>query len=157
MAIALIDGHTRLHRHKYMETELLNRAKLLLDRGKILSTLISRSDDYGASYWYTDDQIPEVRSWIDSVINLFRLITTPDMHYHEQVIEISKDSDLQRGAPYWVVQKLCGTLISIIEEIELGFLKKAEYIFVASAFDDFLIHAESFHKAGKKNRVQCSC
>lgn len=34
--------------------------------------------------------------------------------------------------------------------IDLGFLKKAEYIFTATAFDDFLDHAEQFHKAGKK-------
>ena len=28
-------------------------------------------------------------------------------------------------------------------------LKKAEYIFTATAFDDFLDHADQFHKAGK--------
>ena len=133
-----------------METELLERAKQLLERGKQHSMSIKKSDKYGTNYWYTDDQIPEVHSWFDSVFNLFRLITTPDMHYHEQVIDISKDSDLKHGAPYWAVQKLCGNLTSLIEEIELGLLKKAEYIFTATAFDDFLDHAEHFHKSGKK-------
>ena len=133
-----------------MEKELLERAKELLDRGKRLSSTIERSEDYGASYWYADYQLPEVRSWFDSVFNLFRLITTPDMHYREQIDEISKDDDLKRGAPFWAVQKLCGSLTSIIEEIELGLLRKAEYIFVASAFDEFLDHAEHFHKGGKK-------
>lgn len=133
-----------------MEEELLERARQLLERGKKHSSSIGGSAEYGANYWYSDHQIPEVRSWFDSVFNLFRLITTPDMHYHEQVIEISKDADLKRGAPYWAVQKLCGNLTSIIEEIDLGLLKKAEYIFVATAFDDFLDHAEHFHKAGKK-------
>lgn len=133
-----------------MEKELQERAKELLERGKKHSASIKRSARYGASYWYSDDQIPEVRSWFDSVINLFRLITTPDMHYHELVVEISKDNDLKHGAPYWAVQKLCGNLTSIIEEIDLGLLKKAEYIFVATAFDDFLDHADHFHKAGKK-------
>lgn len=133
-----------------METELLERAKLLLERGKQHSMAIGRSDRFGTDYWYKSDQIPAVRSWFDSVFNLFRLITTPDMHYYEQVIEISKDPDLKHGAPFWAVQKLCGNLASIIEEIELGLLKKAEYIFTATAFDDFLDHAEHFHKAGKK-------
>jgi len=133
-----------------MEKELLERAKQLLDRGRQHSSSIRRSGDYGANYWYSNDQIPEIRSWFDSVFNLFRLITTPDMHYHEQVVEVSKDGDLKHGAPYWAVQKLCGNLTSIIEEIDLGLLKKAEYIFVATAFDDFLDHAEYFHKSGKK-------
>jgi hypothetical protein len=133
-----------------MEKELLERAKQLLDRGKKHSSSIERSATYGASYWYSDDQVQDVRSWLDSVFNLFRLIATPDMHYHDQVIEISKDEDLNRGVPFWAVQKLCGNLTSIIEEIDLGLLKKAEYIFIATAFDDFLDHAEYFHKAGKK-------
>jgi hypothetical protein len=133
-----------------MERELLERAKLLLDRGKQLSASIGRSRDYRANYWYKDEELSEVRSWFDSVFNLFRLITTPDMHFFDQVMEISKDNDLKRGAPYWAVQKLCGNLTSIIEEIELGLLNKAEYIFVATAFDDFLDHAEHFYKSAKK-------
>ena len=133
-----------------MEKELLTRAKELLERGKKHSASIHRSNEYGADYWYREDKIPEVRSWFDSVFNLFRLITTPDMHYHNQVIEMQNDTSLKHGAPYWAVQKLCGNLASLIEEIELGLLKKAEYIYTASAFDDFLDHAEQFHKAGKK-------
>ena len=133
-----------------METELLERAKQLLERGREHSASITRSDKYGANFWYSKDKLPEIRSWFDSVFNLFRLITTPDMHFHEQVIEISKDDDLKHGAPYWAVQNLCGNLTSVIEEIELGLLKKAEYIFFATAFDDFLDHAEHFHKGGKK-------
>ena len=133
-----------------MEKELLARAKELLQRGKQHSESISRSDNYGANYWYSEDKIQVVRSWFDSVFNLFRLITTPDMHYYNQVIETQNDASLKHGVPYWAVQKLCGNLTSLIEEIELGLLKKAEYIYIASAFDDFLDHAEQFHKAGKK-------
>ena len=132
-----------------MEKELLLRAKELLERGKSHSNSITKSE-YGANYWYMEEKIPEVRSWFDSVFNLFRLITTPDMHYHDQAIETQNDAALKHGAPYWAVQKLCGNLNSLIEEIELGLLKKAEYVYTASAFDDFLDHAEEFHKAGKK-------
>ena len=65
-----------------MEKELLLRAKELLERGKSHSNSITKSE-YGANYWYMEEKIPEVRSWFDSVFNLFRLITTPDMHYHD--------------------------------------------------------------------------
>jgi hypothetical protein len=39
-----------------------------------------------------------------------------------------------------------------------GLLRRAEYIFVASTFDDFLDHATEFHRAGKKieSAVLCS-
>lgn len=87
-----------------METELLERAKELLARGNQLSGSIRRSGTYGTNYWYQEDKIPEVRSWFDSVFNLFRLITTPDMHYYEQVIETQNDKDLKHGVPYWAVQ-----------------------------------------------------
>jgi hypothetical protein len=52
--------------------------------------------------------------------------------------------------PYHVIQKLLGLLDSVLEEIQRGLLRKAEYIFIASTFDDFLDHASEYHKANKK-------
>ena len=133
-----------------METQYLERAKELLERGKQHAASIKRSSEYGANYWYEEDKIPEVCSWFDSVFNIFRLLTTPDMHFYQHVLETQNDEELRRGAPFWAVQKLCGNLASLIEEIELGLLAKTEYIFTATAFDDFLDHASEFHKSGKK-------
>lgn len=133
-----------------MESQYLERAKQLLQRGENLAGAVKRSERYGPHYWYPQDQISEVRSWFDSVFNIFRLTTTPDMHYHKEINKTLNHKSLRSGAPFWAVQKLCGNLTSLIEEAELGLLKKPEYVFTASAFDDFLDHAEDFHRAGKK-------
>ena len=133
-----------------MEKELVDRAKALLQRGNSFQKLIGGSQRDGNNYWYSDAYIPEIRSWLDSVFNLFRLITTPDMHFHEQIIEVSKHENLKSAIPFWAVQRLCGSLASLIEEIDLGLLKKAEYIFTANVFDEFLDHSEHFQKSGKK-------
>jgi uncharacterized protein YutE (UPF0331/DUF86 family) len=93
---------------------------------------------------------PELQAWIASAANLFRIIATPDTYFHQECERILQDEDLRRGVPYHVVQKLIGLLDSVLEEIQRGLLRKAEYIFVASTFDDFLDHAEEYHKAGKK-------
>jgi hypothetical protein len=132
-----------------MEAALLERAKELLARGSQLAGTISRYEG-SADYWFGENSAPSARSWFDSVFNLFRLITTPDMHYYQQIIEVSQHNNLKTGAPFWAVQQLCGSLNSIIEEIELGLVSKAEYIFTATTFDEFLDHADHFHKGGKK-------
>jgi hypothetical protein len=132
-----------------IEEALQARARELLGRGKRHAAAIGRYEGRPA-YWYQDDDVAEVRAWFDSVFNLFRLITTPDMHFYAQVQAVSKHQDLAREAPFWAVQQLIGSLNSIIEEIELGLVTKAEYLFTATAFDDFLDHGEHFHKGGKK-------
>lgn len=38
-----------------------------------------------------------------------------------------------------------------------GLLRKVEYIFVASTFDDFLTHAADFNRAGKKTESSVLC
>jgi uncharacterized protein YutE (UPF0331/DUF86 family) len=131
-----------------MDIDPQNRCKELIQRGK---TLISRAKRMQSSHYYFDTQLtPELQAWVASVANLFRIIATPDTYFHQECERILQDGDMRRGVPYHVVQKLLGLLDSVLEDIQNGLLRKAEYIFVASTFDDFLDHAEEYHKAGKK-------
>jgi len=57
---------------------------------------------------------------------------------------------MKGGIPTHIIQKLIGLLASILEELKHGLLRKAEYIFTATTFDDFLDHASEYHKAEKK-------
>lgn len=132
-----------------MEDNLIQRGNELLERGKSLSGKIRRYEGR-ANYWYGDDLIPEVQAWISSVVNIVTLICEPNSHYYKETKNLSEHKDLAKGAPFWAVQKLCGLLTSLKEEIDNGLLKKAEYIFAASTFDDFLDHASEYHKANKK-------
>lgn len=133
-----------------MDAELQNRCKELIERGKAYSSRIKyfRSSP---NYWFGSELTSELQAWIASVANLLRIIATPDTYFHQECERVLQDEDLRRGVPYHVVQKLIGLLDSVSEEIQRGLLRKAEYIFVASTFDDFLDHAEEYHKAGKKN------
>ncbi|GAI03064.1 unnamed protein product, partial [marine sediment metagenome] len=54
------------------------------------------------------------------------------------------------GIPSKIVLKMLGLLISAQEEWSKGMLREIEYVIAAETFDDFLDHAASYHKAGKK-------
>jgi len=102
------------------------------------------------SYWYRSEEIADIQSWIASVGNFFRLTASPDTYFYQECKRILEDPNLRRGVPFHIVQKLLGLLQSIKIEIERDLLKKAEYIFIATTFDDFLDHALTYHKGGKK-------
>ncbi len=132
-----------------MDAELHDRCKELIDRGRGYALRIKYYQG-SPGYWFSSELIPELQAWIASVANLFRIIATPDTYFQQECGRLLQDEHLRRGVPYHVVQKLVGLLDSLSEEMQRGLLRRAEYIFAASTFDDFLNHAEEYHKAGKK-------
>ena len=54
----------------------------------------------------------------------FRLTASPDTYFYQECNRILKDSDLRRGVPFHIVQKLLGLLQSVKVEIERGLLKR---------------------------------
>lgn len=132
-----------------MEKELQERCNELIQNGEIIIRKIRYFRDR-PNYWYRNEEISEVQAWIGSVGNYFRLTATPDTYYHQECTRILENPELQKGMPFHTVQKLVGLLKSINDEIAKGLLRKAEYIFVATTFDDFLDHAAVYHKGGKK-------
>jgi uncharacterized protein YutE (UPF0331/DUF86 family) len=132
-----------------MDAELQKRCQELTDRGKKYSSQI-RYFRGSPGYSFSAELTADLQAWIASVANLFRIIATPDTYFHQECERILQDEYLRQGVPYHVVQKLVGLLESVLEEIQRGLLTKAEYIFVASTFDEFLDHAEEYHKAGRK-------
>lgn len=93
---------------------------------------------------------PDLQAWIGSTANFFRLTATPDTYFSQECQRIVEDKQLSGGVPFHSVQKLLGLLTSILEEMNAGLLRKAEYIFISTTFDDFIDHASEYHKAGKK-------
>lgn len=101
------------------------------------------------NYWYDPQYAPDIQSWILSTNNIVTLLVNAESHYFKECAKVTESEDLNSGVPFWAVQKLTGLLKSLKEEISLGFLKKIEYMVFATAFDDFLDHAEQFHKGGQ--------
>lgn len=126
--------------------DIIERCKTLIKTG---NDYIKYNED-DDSYWCRIDHIKDIQSWIASSANIIFLTVTKDNYFHQECHKIVNDEDLRTGVPLHTVQKLTGLLESLKDEIESGFLRQLEYIFTASAFDDFLDHAIQFHKSGKK-------
>jgi hypothetical protein len=84
-----------------------------------------------------------------SAANLVSLATHPGSYFREELARITGHKDLGEGAPWALVQKMHGLLTALKDEAAHGLLRKLEDIVFATAFDDFLDHAEAFHKANK--------
>ena len=132
-----------------MTPDLEARCQDLHNRGKMLESKVPRYEGR-ANCWVQDSEIADAQAWIASVSNFFRLCATPDSYFAEEAARIVENKNLAAGVPYHTVQKLIGLLQSIGEEMKQGLMRKAEYVFVASTFDDFLGHAIEYHKAEKK-------
>lgn len=132
------------------------RCAQLIARGRTLASRIGNTE-YGQEYWFSSHDVPESHAWIASVANFFSLIAVPGSYFSDEVSRIVGQDELKGGVPFNVVQKLIGLLDSISDEMQNGLLRKAEYIFVASTFDDFLAHAADFHRAGKKTESSVLC
>ncbi len=127
-----------------IDQDLQQRCDELIAKGRQIVAQI-RYFQGSPTYWYRNEEIADIQSWIASVGNFFRLTASPDTYFYQECNRILEDPDLRRGAPFHIVQKLLGLLQSIKLEIERGLLKKAEYLFIATTFDDFLGHASTYH------------
>ncbi len=132
-----------------MTVDYQARCEELLTRGKELAKRI-RIYEGRANFWHSDKDIQELRAWIASTANFFRLIATSETFFHQECARAVEDPQLLGGVPHHAVQKLVGLLQSAAEEMKAGLMRKAEYVFVATTFDEFLEHATEYHKAGKK-------
>ena len=132
-----------------MTQDLHDRCVELIARGQALAGEI-RIHDGRPNHWFPAEDVPSLQAWIASAANLVRLIAMPDTYFLQEAARIVEDKQLSGGVPYHSVQKLLGLLQSLAEEVKHGLMRKAEYFFVASTFDDFLEHASEFHGSGKK-------
>lgn len=140
-----------------MTPDFQARCSELITRGQALCARIGHSS-HGTDFWFEERDIPQAQAWIGSVANLFQLAAMPGTYFVEEVKRTVEQDHLRNGVPFNAVQKLLGLLQSLAEEMQNGLLRKAEYIFVATTFDDFLDHASEFHRSGKviESAVLCS-
>ena len=126
--------------------DIIERCKALIKTGRDYILYHERDENY----WCRANYMKDIQSWIASSVNIIFITVTKDSYFYQECNKIVNDENLRTGIPLHTVQKLTGLLESLKDEIESGFLRQLEYIFTASAFDDFLDHAIQFHKSGKK-------
>lgn len=129
--------------------EILTHATSLLEKGKSLANNIGRHK-YGTEHWFSEQQIPDLQAFISSAAHLIKSSTSESDFYSKECNRIMSHSDFETGVSYPVFNRFIGHFSSFLNALEEGILSSVEYIFVSATFDDFLDHAEKFHKSNKK-------
>ncbi|MCE9569068.1 MAG: hypothetical protein K8R10_03505 [Rhodocyclales bacterium] len=125
-----------------MQEQVLARIDELIAQGQSLARRHSRED-----HWV--EEITPAQSWMASAANAVLQVAPPGSFYRAEVDRLTTHEGLKNGIPTTVLEKVLGVLQSVRVEAHSGLLAKLEYQVFATAFDDFLDHASSFHKSGK--------
>ncbi|MBN1795871.1 MAG: hypothetical protein JW804_04295 [Sedimentisphaerales bacterium] len=145
-----------------MKEDITNRFEALINQGqKLIGTLgpavsiirqdgTTEYDNNKYEYWVPEKKIPEFRAWLSSATSLIHFITPDGTHYAQECDKVMASEDLERGIPSKVLVLMLGLLMGAKNDWQCGFLGKMEYIISGATFDDFLDHAEKYHKGGKR-------
>jgi uncharacterized protein YutE (UPF0331/DUF86 family) len=134
-----------------MKEKIGQRFDDLVGQGEKLISEIPRSRD-GPETLVPQGRVPEYQSWVSSAANLLRVVCLRDSHYVDECKRLEKAMPVG-GVHSSLFVKMLGVLRSAREEWAAGMLTRIEYIVAAATFDDFLDHAEDYHKANKKNEA----
>lgn len=124
--------------------EILNRCDTLLQEASFFPKRIDRRN------YHFSNVTQLLQKWILSVCNLISTTVPQNNLFYIESQKLLSNENLNDLIPYHVTERLTGLLESFRDELQLGLLRKLEYIVMATTFDDFLDHAEHFHKGGKQ-------
>ena len=96
------------------------------------------------------DETSKMQQFMLSVVNIIKQVTGESSHYYVECQRVMENPNYQGSMRAEMVRKMYGILSSAKAEWDSGFIKEISYIIAAETFDDFLDHAKSYHKAGKK-------
>lgn len=135
-----------------MEDKIVERFSELLVTGEQLQQGVGYSREYGQDYWITDSNTSQAQKWISSASFLIKQVCPTENHYVDELSLVLGDANYRNGSnvPVHTIQKVFGIFEAVYDEYKRGSLKDYKYVIFASAFDDFLDHAEKFHADGKK-------
>ena len=125
-----------------MHEHVLKRINEIIEQGVILARSYGRDD-----YWVKG--IIPAQAWISSAANAIQQVAPASSFFREELNRLMANDQLKGGIPTASMEKVLGLLQSVLNESNSGMLTKLEYQVVSSAFDDFLDHAEEYHRSGK--------
>jgi len=128
-----------------MKDVITNRFRELVTQGQQIERHTNSKDYYVPSH-----EITSVHAWLSSVSNLLQTASIADSVFLRESKTLMTHENMQHGIPSEIVLKMLGLLMSAQQEWEGGLMRRIEYILAAETFDDFLDHAETYHKGNKK-------
>jgi len=123
-----------------MRDELIKRLGELIQEGPAAATRIDRG------FWVRD--AVRAQSWMMSAVHVIKTICPAGSIFVSEADALIDKSGDTGGVAGEMVDKVLGVLKAVQSEASLGLLRRVEDAAFATAFDDFLDHAQVFHKAG---------
>lgn len=134
-----------------MKDLIASQFAALVAEGDVLVRRLPRGESgHGLEYYADSDRVPEYQAWFSRSANLLRTVAPAGSHYPEQFQALLTHENMKHGIVSVAVQQAHGVLIAAQKDWSDGLLRRIEYLLAAATFDDFLSHAEVYHKGGKK-------
>ena len=128
-----------------MKDIITNRFRELVAQGQQHARRTNRD-----TYYLDSHEITPVHAWLSSVSNLLQTASLPGSVFFNESKTLMTHENMKHGIPSEIVSKMLGLLMSAQQEWESGLMRRIEYIVSAETFDDFIDHAENYHKGNKK-------
>lgn len=122
----------------------------LLEEGKRLNAGLPHSKHGGIHPFIEGSTVASYQAWFTSVDNLIHTIVPQNNNYIREIELIRQNENFKYGFSTLAFSQMFGLLGSAQQAWSQGLLRKIEYVIAAETFDDFLNHAEHFHKGNKK-------
>lgn len=126
--------------------QVVTRVKRLIEEGRTLAKGTQHDQVRSESHRQ------QCAAWITSALNAISVICpNPDSAFRSRETWFANGCSHMTANRY--VGELCAVLGNLLEEIDSGMLISVETSITAGVLDDFLDHAEVYHKAGKKDQA----
>lgn len=132
-----------------MKEKVSQRFAELIEEGEqVISKFVK--DRAGIFDGIKSEDLSIFQAWISSVHNLIYVVAGKSNPLFELSNNYISQTAKTSGISPDIIRKMVGILQSAQKEWETGMLKEIEFIFAAETFDDFLDHAQLYHKSNKK-------
>lgn len=132
-----------------MKEKVSQRFAELIEEGEqVISKFVK--DKTGLLDLIKSEDLSIFQAWISSVHNLIYVVAGKSNPLFELSNNYISQTVKGSGISPYIIRKMMGILQSAQKEWEIGMLKEIEFIFAAETFDDFLDHADLYHKGKKK-------
>lgn len=126
-----------------MQPDIDGHLEQLVQRGR---QLVGRLPN---DFFVPPRDVAEYQAWLSAATNIIEMVAPEVSYYRTEAHRLLQHEHIGTGLPILVVQRMHGLLLGLKNDWDSGMLRRLEYLIAGGTFDEFLDHAEKFHRAGK--------